>query len=171
MEMRQGGGFRVLAALLLLGVIAFITAGAYGAGYTAGQASGTTTNLGPWVYGGAFGAGHIVGFIVTIIVLLVVFRLLALVFFGGHHRRYWGQPGYWRGDVDPSQGPGFGPGGQGFGPGGQGFGPGGWHRSEWRQAGQAAFDEFHRQAHTNQPPTGGETPGTTPGTPGADQPR
>jgi hypothetical protein len=161
MEMRQGGGFRVLAALLLLGVIAFITAGAYGAGFTAGQASGTTTNLGPWVYGGAFGAGHLVGFIVTIIVLIVVLRLLALVFFGGHHRRYWGHPGYWRGDVDPSQGPSFGP-------GGQGFGPGGWHRSEWRQAGQAAFDEFHRQAHVNQPPTAGETPGSTPG---ADQPR
>ncbi len=159
--MRQGGGFRVLAALLLLGVIAFITAGAYGAGFTAGQASGTTTNLGPWVYGGAFGAGHLVGFIVTIIVLIVVLRLLALVFFGGHHRRYWGHPGYWRGDVDPSQGPSFGP-------GGQGFGPGGWHRSEWRQAGQAAFDEFHRQAHVNQPPTAGETPGSTPG---ADQPR
>ena len=152
--MRQGGGFRVLAALLLLGVIAFITAGAYGAGYTAGQASGTTTNLGPWVYGGAFGAVHIVGFIVTIIVLLVVFRLLALVFFGGHHRRYWGQPGYWRGDVDPSQGPGFGP-------GGQGFGPGGWHRSEWRQAGQAAFDEFHRQAHTAEAPGAGNE-GTNP---------
>ena len=156
--MRQGGGFRALAALLLLGVIAFITAGAYGAGFAAGQSSGTTTNLGPWVYGGAFGVGHVVGFIVTILVLVIMLRILAAGFFGGHRHRAWGHPGYWRGDGDPSQ----------FGPG---AGLGGWHRSEWRQAGQAAFDEFHRQAHAGQAAAPGTTPGGTPGTPGTDQPR
>jgi hypothetical protein len=156
MEMRHGSGFRAVAALVLLGVIGLLTAGAYGAGFTAGQTSGTTSNLAPWAYGGAFGAGHLVGFVVTIIVLIILFRLIAVVLFGGHHRA-WGHHGYWRGDVDPNQGPGFG--------------PGGWHRSEWRQAGQAAFDEFHRQAHVNQAATPGATPGDTPGTPGADQPR
>jgi hypothetical protein len=163
MEMRHGSGLRALAALVLLGVIGLITAGAYGAGFAAGQGSGTTSNLAPWAYGGAFGAGHLVGFVLTILVLIMLFRLIAVVLFGGH-RRAWGHHGYWHGDVDPSRGPGFGP-------SRQGFGPGGWHRSEWRQAGQAAFDEFHRQAHANQAATPGTTPGGAPGTTGADQPR
>lgn len=146
--MRNGGGFRIVAALVLLGVIGLLTAGAYGAGFTAGQASGTTSNLAPWAYGGAFGAGRLVGFIVTIVVLIILFRLIALVLFG-HRHRAWGHHGYWHGASDADAGPGFGP----------GYGPGGWHRSEWRQAGQAAFDEFHRQAHSaSAPGTGSEGP-------------
>jgi hypothetical protein len=157
MEMRHGSGFRALAALVLLGVIGLITAGAYGPGFTAGQASGTTSNLAPWAYGGAFGAAHLVGLVMTILVLILLFRLIAVVLFGGH-RRAWGHHGHWHGDVDPSR----------FGPD---AGRGGWHRSEWRHAGQAAFDEFHRQAHANQAATPGTTPGDAPGTTGADQPR
>jgi len=156
--MRYGGGFRVVAAMVLLGVIGLLTAGAYGAGFTAGQSSGVT-NVAPWAYGGAFGAGHVIGFVVTILVLIILFRLIALVLFGGHHRA-WGHHGYWHGEGDADRGPGSGP---SFGPG---YGPGGWHRSEWRRAGQAAFDEFHRQAHGSEaPPSGGEPSGgegTTP---------
>jgi hypothetical protein len=148
--MRYGSGFRVVAALVLLGVIGLLTAGAYGAGFAAGQSSGVT-NVAPWAYGGAFGAGHVVGFVVTILVLIILFRLIALVLFG-HRHRAWGHHGYWHGADDADGGPGFGP----------GYGPGGWHRSEWRQAGQAAFDEFHRQAHT------AAAPGT--GNEGADPP-
>ena len=146
--MRYGSGFRVVAALVLLGVIGLLTAGAYGAGFAAGQSSGVT-NVAPWAYGGAFAAGHVVGFVVTILVLIILFRLIALVLFGGRHRA-WGHHGYWHGEGDADRfGPGSGP---GFGPG---HGPGGWHRSEWRQAGQAAFDEFHRQAHTGEVPGAG----------------
>jgi hypothetical protein len=140
--MRYGSGFRIVAALVLLGVIGLLAAGAYGAGFAAGQSSGVA-NVAPWAYGGAFGVGHVVGFVVTILVLIILFRLIAVVLFGGRHRA-WGHRSYWRGDVDPSQ----------VGPG---FGGGDWHRSAWRQAGQAAFDEFHRRAHSAESPgTGGE---------------
>ncbi len=145
--MRYGGGFRVLAAVLLLGFIGLITAGAYGAGFAAGSAPGTTT-VPAWAYGGAFGAGHIVGFVITILVLLIVFRLVLFAIFGGHRHGPWGRHAYWHGEYDPrfSPGPGAGP------------WQGGWQRSEWRQAGQAAFDEFHRQAHSSEPPASGSNP-------------
>jgi hypothetical protein len=150
--MRYGSGFRVLAALVLLGVIGLLTAGAWGAGFAAGQSSGVTS-VAPWAYGGAFGAGHVVGLLVTILVLIILLRLIGLVLFGGRHRA-WGHHAYWYGEGD---------GGQDAGPG---FGPGGWHRSEWRQAGQAAFDEFHRQAHgAGSPAAGGEAAGGNPGAP------
>jgi uncharacterized membrane protein len=134
--MRYGGGFRVLAALLLLGFIGLITAGAYGAGYAAGSASGTTVPA--WAYGGAFGAGHVIGFLVTILVLIIVVRLILAVMFGHHHRGH-----------DDRFGPGAGPGDW------SGRGPGGWHRSEWREVGQAAFDDFHSRAHGTPPPAAG----------------
>ena len=157
--MRYGGGFRFLAALLLLGVIGLLTAGAYGAGYAAGSGSGTAAS--PWAYGGAFGAGNVIGFFVTILVLLIVFRLIMIAIFGGH-RRAWAHHGYWRGEGDADRfGPGYGP----------GFGPGGWHRSEWREAGQAAFDDFHRRAHGTEPPAAGGPVGQTGATAPSDQPR
>ena len=142
--MRYGGGFRALAALHLLGFIGLLTAGAYGAGYAAGSGS-NAAGASAWAYGGAFGAGHVIGFFVTILVLIVLLRLIMVAIFGGHHRA-WARHGYWRDGPDADRsGPGFGP----------GFGPGGWHRSEWREAGQAAFDEFHRHAHGTEPPTSG----------------
>jgi hypothetical protein len=152
-----------LAALLLLGFIGLVTAGAYGAGFAAGQGSGVVTTP-AWAYGGAFGAGHLIGFLVTIFVLIVIFRLFMIAAFG-HRRRAWGQHGYWRGEGDAA---GFGPGGRPGGamgspmgaPGGDrpGFGPGEWHRSEWREVGQSYFDEFHRRAHGEVPPAPGSTP-------------
>ena len=162
--MRYGGGFRFLAALLLLGVIGLLTAGAYGAGYAAGSGSGTAAS--PWAYGGACGAGNVIGFFVTILVLIIVFRLIMVAMFGGH-RRAWARHGYWHGEGDADRfGPGHGP----------GFGPGGWHRSEWREAGQAAFDDFHRRSHGSAPPSGGPSAsgpatGATGATAPTDQPR
>ena len=157
--MRYGGGFRVLAALLLLGFIGLITAGAYGFGFAAGSAS-TATAAPAWAYGGAFGAGNVIGFLVTILILIVLFRLIALAFFG-HHRRAWARHGYWGhgdwgadGDADRGE-----PGGWHGGPGSRpGSWPGGWHRSEWREVGQAAFNDFHSRAHSADAPATGEGP-------------
>jgi hypothetical protein len=168
--MRYGGGFRFLAALLLLVFIGLITAGAYGVGFAAGSTTGATT-VPAWAYGGAFGAGHVIGFLVTILVLIIILRLIGLALFG-HHRRAWARHGYWRGEGYPDRfGPGAGPGaGPDAGPGGW---HGGWHRSEWREVGQAAFDDFHRRAHGTEPPAGGgpATSGATTGSPTDTQPR
>jgi len=160
--MRYGGGFRAVAALLLIGFIALVGAGAYGAGFAAGSASPTLVAPSPaWAYGGAFGVGHVIGFLVTILVLIIMFRLIMVVLFG-HRHRGWARHGYWHGEGDADR---FGPGGSGgpgsFGPGGPG--PwGGWHRSEWREAGQARFDEFHNRSHGYQPPAGGPPAGGPP---------
>jgi hypothetical protein len=81
--MRHGGGFRFLAALVLVGVLAALTAGAYGAGYAAGAGSNATVS--PWVYGGFIGFGNVVGLIVTIFVLVMIFRVMTFAFWG-HHR-------------------------------------------------------------------------------------
>jgi hypothetical protein len=95
------------------------------------------------------------------------------------NRGYW--QGYWHGQSDSrgfGQGPSpFGPGFVGpgpFGPDpspfGQGpFGPdaphrgfGEWQRSDWRDAGQAAFNDFHNRAHAT-PPTTTPTDAANPG--------
>jgi hypothetical protein len=165
--MRSRGGFRLLGFLLVIGVIAALTAGAYGAGYVAG-AGVNAANGSPWVYGGFFGASGIVGLIVTIIILMVLFRLLRFAFWGHAHGAFdrGGPGGPWGpGGLGP-EGPG-GPGGFG-GPGG----PHGWgrHGERWQSARQAAFDDWHRQAHEQQSatPTGGATPDAAPGqNPGA----
>ena len=148
--MRHGGGFRLLGALLVVGVIAALTAGAYSAGFVAGAGSGAT-NASPWVYGGAFGASGIVGLIVTVLILVVIFRVMRFAFWGHAH-------GGW-----DRHGPGFagGPGGPG---GPSGPGNWGWHAEQWRSNRQAVFDDWHRRAHDEQ---AGTTPGSTPtgGTP------
>jgi hypothetical protein len=153
--MRYGGGFRAFAASLLLGFIGLVSAGAYGAGFAAGSGSGAPPAP-AWAYGGAFGAGHVIGFLVTILVLIIIFRLFMLAVFG-HSRRAWGHHGHWRGYGDEDR---FGPGGPTGGPMGGPMGGrmGGWHRSEWREVGQPYFDEFHRRAHGGEPPATGDTP-------------
>jgi len=131
--MRHGGGFRLIGALLVIGVIAALTAGAYSAGFVAGAGSGAT-NASPWVYGGAFGASGIVGLIVTVLILVVVFRVMRFAFWGHAH-------GGWDRHGPGSAG---GPGGPG-GPGGWG-----WHADQWRSNRQAVFDDWHRRAHDEQ---------------------
>jgi uncharacterized membrane protein len=144
--MRYGGGFRLVAALLVIGVVAALTAGAYSAGFVAGAGT-NATNVSPWVYGGAFGASHIVGLIVTILILVMMFRVMRFAFWGHAH-------GGW-----DRRGPGFtgGPGEPG-GPSGPGGWGRGWHGEHWHSARQAAFDDWHRRAHGAEPPATGSTP-------------
>jgi uncharacterized membrane protein len=168
--MRNGGGFRLLAFLAVIGVIAALTAGAWGAGYVAG-AGANAANGSPWVYGGFFGVSQIVGLIVTIFILVMLFRVMRFAF--------WGRRGDWETHGPWGRG-GFGPGGFGGPEGPAGFAPGGhhgWgrHGERWQAARQAAFDDWHRQAHGEQPgqtPPSGAAPGANPGanpdaTPGA----
>jgi hypothetical protein len=137
----RNGGFRVVAALVLIGLVAALTGGAYAAGYSAGTASGAA-NVSPWIYGGAFGVSHVIGFIITIFVLLLILRL---VFFGafGHRHRAWGYRGGW-GNTEA----------------------GDWHRGPWYEARQNMFDDLHRRAHEGQPqggqPQGGQPQGGQP---------
>ena len=135
--MRHGVGFRFLAALVLMGVLAALTAGAYGAGYAAGAGSNATVS--PWVYGGFIGFGNVVGLIITILVLVMILRVMTFAFWG-HHRGAW--------DRRPT-GP-MGPSGP-VGPDSAAFaGPGfrhGWHDSSWQSSRQDAFDEWHRHSH------------------------
>ena len=136
--MRHGTGFRVLAGLLLLGLIGILTAGAFGLGVAAGSGGDAR----PLANGWAFGAGHVLGFLVTVFFVIVLLRLIAVVAFGGHRRRMhmaggWGHPG-------------FAPYPGAFGQPGRDE----WKHSEWREAGQRAFDEFHRRAHDPEPPAG-----------------
>ncbi len=125
----RNGGFRVVAALVLIGLVAALTGGAYAAGYSAGTTSGSTT-LSPWVYGGAFGVSHVIGFFVSILVLLLIFRL---VFFGagGHRHHAWGYRRWGRG-WDDSQ-------------------AADWQRGPWQDPRQAMFDDWHKHAHEGNP--------------------
>ena len=139
--MGHRGGFRLIAFLLLVGVVAALTAGAYSAGFVAGSGA-TATNTSPWIYGGARGASGIVGLIVTVIILVVIFRVVRF--------------GFWRhayGDWDRRTPGGAGGAGGPFGPHGpEGWG---WHAERWHSARRAAFEEWHRQAHGTEPPAGG----------------
>jgi hypothetical protein len=131
--MRYGGGFRLLGVLLVIGVVAALTAGAYSAGFVAGAGT-NATNVSPWVYGGAFGASGIVGLIVTVLILVVIFRVLRFAFWSHAH-------GGW-----DRRGPG-------------GSAPAGGHGGPWHSARRAAFDEWHRRAHEER---SGQTPGGSP---------
>jgi hypothetical protein len=130
------GGLRVLTALVLFGLVAFLTGGAYAAGYAEGANHVGTVS--PWVYGG-FGASHVVGFIIGILILVLILRL---VFFGAFaHRRHWG-----------------------YGPRWGNTGPGDWSQGPWRDPRQTWFDDWHRHAHEapatqpGQPGAGGGSP-------------
>ncbi len=153
--MRNGGGFRLLGALLVIGVIAALTAGAYSAGFVAGAGT-NATNVSPWVYGGAFGASGIVGLIVTVLILVMIFRVLTVRVLGPRPRRL-GSPRTRRlGWPAGLSGPG--------GPGGWGWPEERWHGGPWHSARRAAFEEWHRRAHEEQ---SGQTPGGSPTGPAA----
>jgi hypothetical protein len=140
--MRHGGGFRFLFALLVVGAVAALTAGAYSAGFVAGAGSSATT-ASPWVYGGAFGASGIVGLIVTVLILVIIFRVMGFIFWGGRH------PGWHRWPEGPEGT---------AGPGAAGDWHPGWHHGPWSEARRAGFEEWHRRAHEagpSQPASGG----------------
>src|ERR1035437_8837644 len=161
-EMRHGGGFRFLAALVLVGVLAALTAGAYGAGYAAGAGSNATVS--PWVYGGFIGFGNVVGLIVTIFVLVMLFRVMSFASWGRGRGGWDRRPSGPMGPNDP-----VGPDGAAF------VGPGfrrGWHDSGWQSARRDAFDEWHRRSHERSSgqspdaPSGGATAGRSRDNPG-----
>jgi hypothetical protein len=179
--MRNGSGFRFMAALAMFILVGLFAIGAFGAGIAVGVASDTTS----WT-AGSWHAGQVVSFLITILVVIVLFRLILGIFFGfGYRRRMWGRRGYWHGywhgrsdfsGYGPVSAP-FGPGSAPFGPGSAPFGPGSapfgqsqfgkgpfgpdaphggfgeWQRSDWRDAGQAAFNDFHNRAHSTPPTT------------------
>lgn len=156
--MRHEGGFRFLAALAVLGLIGIFAVGAFGAGFAAGSTSDAGGTV--WVHGGHW-PGQILGFLVTILLVVILFRLIAMALFGHRHcHRAWAHGPRWRDWDDADR----------FGPP---SGPGGWHRSEWREVGQAYFDDFHRRAHGAEPPAGGSAPteGSSTEGPGGEQPR
>jgi hypothetical protein len=132
--MRHGGGFRFLAALFFIGFMGLFTLGVFGVGIAVGAGSSGTAFAG-WGHGGA------IGLLLTILIFLILLRMIGFVIFG--HHRHWARHAYYHGGFD----------GDRFGPGGSGVGPGGWHRSEWREIGQAYFDDFHRRAHGTETPT------------------
>jgi hypothetical protein len=163
--MRNGSGFRFMAALAMFILVTLFAVGAFGAGIAVGVASDTTG----WT-AGSWHAGQVVSLLITILAVIVLFRLILGLFFGfPHRRRMWGHRGYWQGYWHgQSDSHGFGPGSAPFGPGPFGPGPGPdarhggfgeWQHSDWRDARQAAFNDFHNRAHTT-PPTSG-TGGTT----------
>ena len=123
--MSGGGFFRVIAALLLVGLLAIVGIGVYDAGVGAGLAEAARTAVasgdpapavyypGPY-YGHGWGYGHgfgIFGFLFFIFGIFLFFGLLRAVFGWGR----WG-----------------------------GGGPGGWSR---RDGPRGHLDEWHRQAH------------------------
>ncbi len=127
----RNGGFRVVTALVLIGLVAFLTGGAYAAGYAEGANHVGTVS--PWVYGG-FGASHIIGFLITLFVVVLILRL---IFFGGH-RRHWGYGPYGRWGYGPGPWGGNQPGNTQ---------PGDWQRGPWQDPAQTVFDDYHRRAH------------------------
>jgi hypothetical protein len=142
--MQHEGGFRFLAALAVLGLIGILTLGAFGAGFATGSASDATANP-VWGHGG-YWPREILGFLVTILLAVILFRLIAMALFGHRHcNRAWAHQRHGRDWDDADR----------FGPP---SGPGGWHRSEWREAGQAYFDDLHRRAHGTEPPAGSSAP-------------
>jgi hypothetical protein len=153
--MRHGGGFRFLAALFFIGFMGLFTLGAFGIGLAVGAGSTGAAFTG---WGPGWGHGSLIGLLLTILIFLILLRMIGFVIFG-HHRRSWARHAYFHGGFDGDRfGPGgFGPGGP-VGPGGPGFGRGPWHRSDWREAGQPYFDEFHRRAHGTETPAPSAAP-------------
>jgi hypothetical protein len=142
--MRHGGGFRFLAALFFIGFLGLFTLGAFAVGVAVGAGSSGTAFAG-WGHG--WGHGSLIGLLLTILIFLILLRMIGFVIFG-HHRRAWARHAHFHGDFE----------GDRFGPGRPGFGHGDWHRSDWREAGQPYFDEFHRRAHGTEAPASGAAP-------------
>ena len=150
-------GFRVLAAILLVGLVAVIGVSVYNAGVDQGlaqnvaaTASGSPAVAYPYGYVGphwGWGGFGFFGIFFWILGIFLIFALLRGIFgwgrWGRHH-------GHWSG-----YGPGYGGGyGSGSGPG---QGPGGDRRREM-------FDAWHRDAHQGSQGSGsssGQTPSSS----------
>lgn len=146
--------FRVLAAIVLVGLLVALGAGVYQAGVVAGAAQQGTATVAPWMYGWGpgfgfgFGIFHLLG---TLFFLFLVFALIRVVLFGGSRRRWGGPGGGWNHDAGP------------MGPRGP-WGPG---RDAWEER----IREYHATLHASEAagrstPDPSAAPGSTAG-PGA----
>lgn len=157
--MRHGGGFRFLAALMMLTFVGLFAFGAFGAGLLIGAA--VDGPVAP-----AWGHGGFIGFLLLILFALILFCMIGSALFG-HHHRGWAHHGYWRGGFDAERC------GRPMGPMGHmrhGTRPDDWQKSEWREVGQTWFDEFHRRSHGTETPTGSDAPLSS-DAPASDQPK
>jgi hypothetical protein len=133
MDLVFGTFARVIAALVLVGLLGAVGVSIYQAGFVAGAATTGATVVAPYAgYGYGWGIGHgVFGFFGTLIVIFLVFGLLRAIFWRGPR---WGRGGWGYGHH------GYGPGGPG-GPGG----PEGFRGSPWEQRAREYHDEWHRR--------------------------
>ena len=145
--------FRVIGAIVLVGLLLALGVGVYQAGVVAGAAGNGATAaaapywygpgawFGPW-FGFGFGLFHLFGFLLFI---LLIVALVRLVFWGGRRHRGWGA-GY-----------GPGPGGElgWHGPNGPRgpMGPGG----DWEQRMREYHDRLHTSGASTSSGTGADT--------------
>jgi hypothetical protein len=147
---------RVIAAILLVAVLALgggiIATTAYQAGLSTavttvtGSGGTVVTPVPGYGYGWhPFGWGFgFFGFLFFLFVLFIVFGLLRAIF--------------WRGGP---RGGGWGPGGRGWY--GYGKGPDGHGHGGWDARAHETFDDWHRRAHGETPPSGPDDPASPTG--------
>jgi len=144
---------RIIAVVLLVGLIGGVGVGVYQAGFVAGVASDGATVVAPFAgYGYGWGFGHgfgFFGFLGTLLFFLLIFGLLRAVFWRGP--RGWGRGpwGYGHHGPDGPDRPG---------------GPEGFRGSPWEDRAREVHDEWHRREG------GGSTGGSTGGSSGTSNP-
>jgi hypothetical protein len=161
--MNGRNGFRLIAAVVLVLLLAVAGAGLYQAGISQGVAQGAV-DVGasaapavvPYAYYGLhpFGFGFgIFGFLFFLFFLFLIFRLIGAVVWGG--RRGGRGGGYWGGGRwgHHGYGPGYGPGG-----------PEGFRGSPWEDRAREIHEEWHRrQGGESAPPSAGTSNLASPG--------
>ena len=135
---------RVVAALVLIGLLGALGVSVYQAGFLAGAAAEGTTVVAPYAYGWGWGIGHgFFGFLGTLIVIFIIFGLLRAIFWRGPR---WGG------------GRGWGYGHHGYGPD---RGPDGFKGSPWEDRAREVHDEWHRRQGGEGSSGGSGSSGTT----------
>lgn len=126
---------RVIAALVLVGLLGAVGVGIYQAGFVAGAAAEGTTVVAPYAYGWGWGIGHgFFGFLGTLLFIVIIFGLLRAIF--------------WRG-------PRWGRGPWGYGHHGYGKGEEGFRGSPWEDRAREVHDEWHRRESGGSPGASG----------------
>ena len=145
---------RVIAALVLVGLLGAVGVSIYQAGFVAGAATEGTTVVAPYAYGygWGWGIGHgFFGFFGTLIVIFIIFGLLRAIFWRGPRwgRGPWGYYGH-----------------HGYGSKGEGSdrGPDGFRGSPWEDRAREVHDEWHRR-QGGEGSSGSNTPSGTSGSP------